>query len=224
MITFIFYTKQKPIDISIVLGGAVGFGIFVTFIMIYARYPDILSAKKADMIDKDLVFALKDLSLQISAGVNLYESLVNISRSDYGNTSHEFKKVVRDINSGISMPEAIERMALRNRSEYLKRTSWQIVNTLKSGSNIKKTLKRIISDLSAEQRDRIRNYSRELNIHVVCSCNSLNRKHNASDIIKLCRIWYNKKHVYLICCVMYYSPSDTYRIYKSQKTNIKRIT
>jgi flagellar protein FlaJ len=164
MILVIFLAKKRALDISLVASTAIGIGVFIAFIILYSKYPGILASKKADMIEKDLVFALKDLSLQITAGVSLYDSFMNISHSCYGDTSNEFKRVVQDINRGIPMPEAIELMALRTKSEYLKRTSWQIDNTLKSGSNIRKTLKRIIADLSAEQRNRIRNYARELNL------------------------------------------------------------
>lgn len=39
-----------------------------------------------------------------------------------------------------------------------------MINSIKSGSNIKKTLKSITKELSSEQRTKIANYSRELNL------------------------------------------------------------
>ncbi len=164
LIAILFISQKEPISKSIVLGAAIGMGITILFMMIFTRYPDILASKKAEGIDKDLVFALKDLSLQISAGVSLYDSFITIANANYEETTLEFKKVVQRVNSGIPMVEALEIMAIQTKSEYLKRTAWQIINTLKSGSNIKKTLKRIIKDLTNEQRTKIMNYARELNL------------------------------------------------------------
>ena len=164
LMIFLFIAKEKAIFQSIVLGTAIGIGIFIMLFMIFMRYPDILASKKAQNIDKDLVFALKDLSLQISAGVGLYDAFISVASGQYKETSIEFKKVVQAINSGKPMVDAIEEMAINTKSEYLKRTSWQIVNTLKSGSSLKKTLRRIIEDLNIEQKSKIMNYSRELNL------------------------------------------------------------
>lgn len=164
LLILLFWSQGKTIEQSIIAGLGIGVGIILMFMLIFSKYPGILAEKKAESVNKDLVFALKDLSLQISAGVNLYDSFVAVANSNYGDTSNEFKKVIQNINSGKPMADALEEMALKSKSEYLKRTSWQIVNTLKAGSNIKKTLKRIISDLANEQRTRIRNYARELNL------------------------------------------------------------
>lgn len=164
LIAILFISQGEPINKSIVLGIVISLGIGIMFMVIFARYPDILASKKAESIDKDLVFALKDLSLQISAGVSLYDSFITIANANYEETTLEFKKIIQNVKSGMPMVKALEIMALRTKSDYLKRTAWQIINTLKSGSNLKKTLKRIIKDLSDEQRTKILNYAKELNL------------------------------------------------------------
>ena len=164
LIIFLFLSQEESIAKSIALGIAIGIGICMMFLIIFIRYPDILASKKAENINKDLVFALKDISLQISAGVSLYDAFISVAVSNYEDTSNEFKKIVQKVNSGTPMIHAIEEMALNTKSEFLKRTSWQMVNALKAGSNIKKVLRRIIKDLTSEQKTRIRNYARELNL------------------------------------------------------------
>jgi len=164
LIFFLMYMQQKPINQAIGLAFAVGFGLFFLFFMILVKYPSILSGKRAEMIDRTLIFALKDMLLQVGSGVALYNSLVNVAEANYGEVSLEFHKIIKDINGGMPMIKALEKAAIGTKSEYFKRTVWQLVNGIKAGSNLKGILKTIIRDLTSEQRTKIRNYARELNL------------------------------------------------------------
>lgn len=142
------------------------YGLGIGFLIAFAlfRYPKILAGKKAEQIEKNLVYALKDLLLQISSDVSLYNGLVNVSKAGYGQVSTEIEKVAQEVNTGIPMSEALERMALRSESDYLKRTTWQLINTLKAGASLKNALRAITTDLTVEQRSKIRDYAHELNL------------------------------------------------------------
>ncbi|MFT4305130.1 MAG: type II secretion system F family protein [Candidatus Woesearchaeota archaeon] len=164
LLMFLMWSQNNPINEILLRGFSIFLGIVLMFILLHLKYPDLIAKKKATEIEKDLVFALKDISLNLSAGISIYDSFVNVSKSEYGETSKEFDKIVRDINSGTPMTVALEKVALRTKSEYLKKTSWQILNSLKSGSNIKKVLLNLTKELSNEQRTRILNYARELNL------------------------------------------------------------
>jgi len=141
---------------------SIGIGALISFALL--RYPKIIAGKKAEQIDKNLVYALKDLLLQISSDVSLYNGLVNVSKAGYGQVSVEFGKIVQAINTGTPMDKALERMAINTKSEYLKRTTWQLINTLKAGASLKLALKSIVNDLTIEQRSKIRDYAHELNL------------------------------------------------------------
>jgi len=164
LIFFLMYMRGKLLSQAIGVGIAVGFGLFFLFFMILIRYPDVIAGKRAEMIDRSLIFALKDMLLQVGSGVALYNSLVNIAESNYGEVSVEFRRIVKEINGGTPMIKALEKAALETKSEYFKRTVWQLVNGIKAGSNLKNILKTIIRDLTMEQRTKIRNYARELNL------------------------------------------------------------
>lgn len=145
---------------------SLGLGLFVFFLIfiVTVRYPKITGGKKAELIEQNLVFALKDLLLQVSAGVPLYDSIVEVSNAGYGFISTEFGKVAKDVQSGIPMDKALEEMSFRSSSEYLKRTVWQIVNVLQSGSDIQTSLKVVIADLLQNHREKIKGYAQELNM------------------------------------------------------------
>ncbi len=164
LVFFLMYMREQPLNQVIGIALAVGFGLFFLFFMILIRYPSVLAGKRAEQIDRNLIFALKDMLLQVGSGVALYNTLVNVAESNYGEVSVEFKKISKDINGGMPMIKALEKTAISTKSEYLKRTVWQLVNGIKAGSNLKGILKTIIRDLTSEQRTKIRNYARELNL------------------------------------------------------------
>ncbi len=164
LMLFLNLNKAKPWPYSLGIACAYGFAMFFMFLVILMKYPSILARKKAELIDKNLIFALKDLLLNVSSGVSLYNAMVNVAKSNYGEVSKEFEEAVRSINTGTSMEKALEHMASSSKSEYLRKTMWQLVNTMKAGASVKGALKNIIDELTIDQRGKIRNYSQELNL------------------------------------------------------------
>ena len=159
-----FRVRHLDLTKSILLGAAIGFGAFILFFILLLRYPKIIAGKKAEQIDRHLLFALKDLLLQISSGVSLYNAIINVATSGYGIVSDEFKKVAKNVKTGMALNTALERLAVESSSEYMRRTIWQIVNTLKAGASLKGALQSIISELAVTQHTKIKNYSQELNL------------------------------------------------------------
>jgi archaeal flagellar protein FlaJ len=156
--------QGKAMQESLPAAIGIGAAIFMMFFFVSVRYPRILAGKKAEQLDRNLVFGLKDLLLQISSGVTLYNALINISHARYGLISDEFAKAAKHVKTGMPMIEALEGMALETKSEYLRRTVWQIVNTLKAGTSLKGALKVIIDELTLMQRTKIKSYAQELNL------------------------------------------------------------
>lgn len=137
---------------------------FVLFQFVFLRYPHIIGGKKAEEVEKSLIFALKDISLQVSSGVSLYTAFVHVSQEEYGLVSKEFTLLVQDMHRGIPLEKALEQMSKRTRSEYLRRVVWQLINTIKAGASVKGALNTIIDDLSRVQKAKIKDYAQELNL------------------------------------------------------------
>lgn len=152
-------------------GFLLSFGMFlggsIVFLMVNLIYPKIIAGKVAADIDKELVFAARDLLIQISSGIPLYNAIANIADADYGQVSVEFKVLVREVRSGKSIVEAIENMAVRTRSIYLKKTAWQLVTAIRSGANLETALKGIVKLLMDYQFSLNKSYSSELNFIVL---------------------------------------------------------
>ena len=169
ILLFVLNKNVQGLDIYEALSKASLYSLLIFALALFSliRYPKIIAGKKAEQVDRNLIFALKDLQLQIRSGVPLYNALVNISKAGYGMASEEFRKVSQDINVGIPINKALEKMATHSKSEFLRRTSWQLINTLKAGASLEEALRALIEDLVVDRRDRIKSYIAELNLLVL---------------------------------------------------------
>ena len=127
------------------------------------NYPRVYFNKKQRGLERNLMPALEDILVQLSSGVPLFNILVNISVSDYGEISNEFKKAVKKINAGTPQIDVLEELGEKNSSSYFRRTLWQISNGMKSGSDISTVIKGSLRLLNEEQIIQIQNYGNKLN-------------------------------------------------------------
>ncbi|MCX6778072.1 MAG: type II secretion system F family protein [Candidatus Micrarchaeota archaeon] len=140
---------------------------FVLMFFVFLVYPRIRARKRAESEDKELVFALKDLLVQIGSGVSLFEAMKNVANAQYGTVSQEFRTAVQDINAGESQEKALERMAVRSESEFIKKTVWELVVVLRSGASLQGALRDLVENLRSYQRNQIRSYTQEMNLWVL---------------------------------------------------------
>lgn len=143
------------------LGIAALFSIFVFFSQMV--YPRIYIARRQREIEKNLIFALEDILVQLNSGIPLFSIMVNISSADYGELSAEFKKAVKRINAGEPEEEVLDDLGKRNPSVFFRRTLWQISNGMKAGSDMSIIIRDSIKALNEEQLIQIQNYGNKLN-------------------------------------------------------------
>ncbi len=142
---------------------ALGLTMTLMFFMLHAMYPSIVMKKIAVKENKDLLFALREIIIDVDGGVPHYDSLKNVSRSGYGYVSKDFESVVNQIESGVPERTALKELAIKTESEYLKRAAWQMVNALESGSRMSDALESIALAVESYLFSEIKNYSSNLN-------------------------------------------------------------
>lgn len=162
MIVFIY--KGEALRQALMLATLPGFASFFLFFFLHGMYPKIIARKIGEKIDKDLVFALKDMVLHVTSGVTLYDAFVEVSKAGYGLVSDEFGNVIVDVEKGIPFDESLERLALRTESDFTKRITWQLVNAMRAGSSIENALVSFVDSLVDYQERQIKNYTAELNM------------------------------------------------------------
>ncbi len=160
-LSFLFLAKDIKNAIVVALTLTVIFSLFV-FIQQIA-YPKMLSRKRIRDIERNLLPALQDIMVQLSSGVSTFNVLVNISASNYGAVSTEFKKTVKKINAGIPQTDALEELAAKNPSTIFRRAIWQIVTGMKAGSDLSIVINETTNGISEEQIIQIQRYGSSLN-------------------------------------------------------------
>ena len=156
---------SKTLSATLSLSTHLALSFLVSFVVMFyfIMYPNVLVAKKVREIEKNLLFALRHLQIQIKSGVTLFDSLVSVANADYGLVSEEFKKAIKKISTGTPEIESLEELAVKNPSLYFRRAIWQITNSIRAGSDLGDTLSAMVSSLSNEQRIAIRKYGSQLN-------------------------------------------------------------
>ncbi len=144
---------------------AIAFALLITGIayMNQRAYPRIYFLKRQRDIERNLIPALEDILIQLSSGIPLFSILVNISDSNYGELSIEFKKAVQKINAGEDEIDVLEELGESNPSNYFKRVLWQLSNGMRAGSDMMVVIQENLHSLNEEQMIQIQEYGNKLN-------------------------------------------------------------
>ncbi len=152
---------------GIILGSIFGFPLIGAFgFFSFANYPKIKGKKISRKLERDLPYALRHMLIEVRSGISLYEAMVSVSE-DYGEASKEFNKIVKDINGGKPQVEALEDSIVRNPSTQYRRAMWQMINALKSGTDVSNTLETLVESMVKQQKLEVKRYGKELNPYVL---------------------------------------------------------
>ncbi len=155
-------------DKSNLMGGALfGFPLIFAFAFFsFANYPKIKGRRISRELDKNLPYALRHMLIEVRSGISLYEAMVSVSE-DYGEASKEFNRIVKDINGGKPQIQALEDSIVRNPSTQYRRAMWQMINALKSGTDVSDTLETLVDSMVKRQKLKVKRYGKELNPYVL---------------------------------------------------------
>lgn len=145
--------------VSLLVSFLLTFFVFVQQI----NYPTLLKSRRIKSLDGNLLHALRNILVQVSAGVPLFNVLMIIGNGNYGEVSREFSIAVKEISAGKPQADAIKDLTANNPSIYFRRAMWQLANGMKAGSDVSKVLEEIIRSTSEEQLVQINTYGSQLN-------------------------------------------------------------
>lgn len=151
-------------DETLLLGIGIPIVASVLILLWFLLMPKLTVSQRGQRVDKDLEYMLRDMDIQTSAGIPVFDSLVNISSGGYGECSSECKTIVKDVESGKSLIKALDDSGMATTSEYFRRTMFQLVNAMRSGADVSIALRAIANDLTRDKRVKIKTYSQELNM------------------------------------------------------------
>lgn len=151
--------KFSPLPISLLITFVLTLFVFLQQI----NYPKLLKNRRVKNLETNLLHALRNILVQASAGVPLFNVLVSIGNGDYGEISEEFKTAVKEISSGKPQIDALKDLTANNPSIYFRRAIWQLANGMRAGGDVSQVLEEIIKSISEEQLVQINSYGSQLN-------------------------------------------------------------
>lgn len=153
-----------PSDPLLLLG--ISFAVSFSMFMYIVLWPGWKSQQRSADIERNLLFAIRHLTVQTNAGVPLFRAIVSVSEErgglGYGSVSDEFRKIVKDVEGGKDLSQVLEESARHNSSHYYERIMWQLANATRAGAPINKTLTELLNYLAEEQRITVRTYGAQL--------------------------------------------------------------
>ncbi len=147
---------------SIILGFAVGIGVFYVGLHNFLNFPKQKGLHAVKLIDRDIMFAARDMIISLRSGMPLFNAVTMVS-TGYGEASKEFAKIVQKVQLGSSLGDAIDDVLETSKSASFKRLMLQASVSIKTGADIVSALQSIIDELSQERMIEMRRYGQRFN-------------------------------------------------------------
>lgn len=126
------------------------------------KFPDIKIRRIERDISREIVFASRFITIEIESGVTLYDALVNVAKN-YKAIGKYLGDITRKVDLGTAMEDALNEAVEINPSKSFRRILWQVINSLRTGSDISMSLNIVIEQIAKEQNIEVQKYGRKLN-------------------------------------------------------------
>ncbi|MEK6837579.1 MAG: type II secretion system F family protein [Nanoarchaeota archaeon] len=169
---FVTGKMLPPLKVIVLVPTVFVSSLFVLF-MFFMNAPQGTIRKRQREIEKDVLFAGRYLLMKIESGSPIVGTLVDASKG-YGVAASYFKEIVGEINTGVPVEDALENARMYTSSEKFKKLLWQLVTTLKTGTDVTGPLKSTLASIANEQLIEIKVYGKKLNsimlLYMVGAC------------------------------------------------------
>ncbi len=148
-----------------VLKGVLFFIVPIVFFVMFfymIRLPDVKISKKEKEISKEIVFAGRFLIIELESGVPLYNAMINVSKN-YEIIGRYFKEITDKVDFGTSMEDALNEAVEFIPSNDFRKILWQIINSIRTGSNVAKSLYSAMEQITKDQITEVNKYGKKLN-------------------------------------------------------------
>ncbi len=136
----------------------------VLFFIMFAymmRLPDVKISRKERDISKEILFAGRFLVIELESGVPLFNAMMNISKN-YEIVGKYFKEITDKISLGTSIEDAMNDAVEYVPSDDFRRILWQIINSIRTGSEMTDSLSSVLDQIGKEQAIKVNQYGKKL--------------------------------------------------------------
>src|SRR3989338_8343020 len=136
--------------------------IFFVMFFYMIRLPDVKISKKEKEISKEIIFAGRFIIIELESGVPLYNAMLNVSKN-YEVIGRYFKEITNKVDLGTSMEDALNEAVEFVPSNDFKKVLWQMINSMRTGSDVAKSLYSAMDQITKDQITEVNKYGKKLN-------------------------------------------------------------
>lgn len=148
--------------IAAVLAFAIGLAVNQFAFRSFMGFPLKKSKKASKNVERDILFAARDMIISLRSGMPLYNAIVSVS-TGYGDASAEFARITQRVQLGMPLEEAIDQTTAETRSSSFRKIMLQASVSIKAGANVVNAMQSVIDELSEERVIALRKYGQRLN-------------------------------------------------------------
>lgn len=160
---FLLFEKiGLPIVYSAIFAIMLGIVIFRISFMTFLNYPTRKSTSDSKSVERDIIFAARDMIISLRSGMPLFNAIVSIS-TGYGAASKEFAKIVERVQLGMPLEDAIDDTISETKSNSFRRIMLQASVSIRAGADVVSALQSVIDQIAQERIIELRRYGQRLN-------------------------------------------------------------
>lgn len=136
--------------------------IFVMMFLYMLKLPELKISRKEKEISSEIVFAGRFIIIELESGVPLYNAMVNVSKN-FRIIGQYFREITDKVDFGTSMEDAMNEAVEFVPSNDLRKILWQMINSIRTGSDISKSLYSVMDQITKDQINEVNKYGKKLN-------------------------------------------------------------
>jgi pilus assembly protein TadC len=127
----------------------------------FIKFVDVKIEKIKKKIDEEIIFAGRFLIIGLDSGVPIHEIFEDMEKN-YEYVGFYFGEILNKVYLGTGMEEAINETILVAPSPNLRRILWQVVNAMRTGTEVSNSLNSVIDQIVREQAISVQEYGKKL--------------------------------------------------------------
>lgn len=151
-----------PVAEAVLFGVIIGVAMFYMFLNSFLNFPKHKTKSDVKSVERDILFAARDMIIALRSGMPLFNSIVTIS-TGYGAASKEFARIVERVQLGMPLENAIDETLEETKSDSFRRIMLQASVSIKAGADVVSSLQSVIDQLAQERVIELRRYGQRLN-------------------------------------------------------------
>ncbi len=158
----LFNFLHTQLVITVLLAGVSGLAFYMVAFNKFMMYPAQRSKVLGKQVERDILFAARDMVIAMRSGMPLYNAITAVS-TGYGAASRQFGKIIELVQLGMPIGQAMDDVSSKSESRTFKMLMLQASVSIEAGVDVADTLQEVVDQIMEERVIDLRRYGQKLN-------------------------------------------------------------